>query len=111
MTTPQNNPTVEKKLGIGFLRQWLNEDRITDPKKMVTNEDILTFIDDPKTLLQAEREKLVGEIEKLKPEDTEAKGWDIIEEHLGESCCPGDDAGMGYEVAISDIITLIRDKK
>ena len=25
---------------IGFLRQWLNEDRITDPKKMVTNEMI-----------------------------------------------------------------------
>lgn len=25
---------------IGMLRQWLNEDRITDPKKMVTNEEI-----------------------------------------------------------------------
>lgn len=25
---------------MGFLRQWLNEDRITDPKKMVTTEDI-----------------------------------------------------------------------
>ena len=25
---------------IGFLRQWLNEDRITDPKKMISNEDI-----------------------------------------------------------------------
>lgn len=25
---------------IGMLRQWLNEDRITDSKKMVTNEDI-----------------------------------------------------------------------
>jgi len=28
------------KENIGQLRQWLNEDRITDPKKMVTNEQI-----------------------------------------------------------------------
>ncbi len=28
---------------VGFLRQWLNEDRITD-KKFVTNEEILTFL-------------------------------------------------------------------
>lgn len=28
------------KRNIGMLRQWLNEDRITDPKKMVTNEEI-----------------------------------------------------------------------
>ena len=25
---------------IGLLRQWLNEDRITEPKKMITNKDI-----------------------------------------------------------------------
>ncbi len=25
---------------VGMLRQWLNEDRITDPKKMVTNEQL-----------------------------------------------------------------------
>jgi hypothetical protein len=30
---------------IGMLRQWLNEDRITDPKKMVTNEDIKHWLD------------------------------------------------------------------
>lgn len=29
---------------IGMLRQWLNEDRITDPKKLITNEDILYFL-------------------------------------------------------------------
>lgn len=29
---------------IGMLRQWLNEDRITDPKKMVTNDDIIHFL-------------------------------------------------------------------
>ena len=29
---------------VGFLRQWLNEDRITDPNKMITNEDILRWL-------------------------------------------------------------------
>ena len=29
---------------VGMLRQWLNEDIITDPKKMVTNEDLIHFI-------------------------------------------------------------------
>lgn len=29
-----------EKLKIGQLRQWLNEDRITDPKRMVSNEEI-----------------------------------------------------------------------
>ena len=29
---------------IGMLRQWLNEDRIDDTKKMITNEDILHFL-------------------------------------------------------------------
>ncbi len=30
----------EVRKQIGFLRQWLNEDRITEPKKMVTNQQI-----------------------------------------------------------------------
>ena len=30
---------------IGHLRQWLNEDRITDPKKMVTNEELRHWLD------------------------------------------------------------------
>lgn len=30
---------IEKER-IWFLRQWLNEDCITDPKRMVTNEDL-----------------------------------------------------------------------
>lgn len=29
--------------GISFLRQWLNEDRITD-KKMVTNDEIKSIL-------------------------------------------------------------------
>ena len=29
---------------VGMIRQWLNEDRITDPKKMITSEDLLYFI-------------------------------------------------------------------
>lgn len=34
---------MNKKLemNIGMLRQWLNEDRITDPNKLVTNEQIM----------------------------------------------------------------------
>lgn len=32
---------------IGFLRQYLNEDHITDPKKMVTNEDIKYWLNLP----------------------------------------------------------------
>lgn len=28
---------------IGFLRQWLNEDRITDVSRMVTNEQLLRW--------------------------------------------------------------------
>lgn len=31
---------------ISFLRQWLNEDRITDPNKMVSNEDIKRWLKD-----------------------------------------------------------------
>lgn len=34
-----NNMEISIKLNIGMLRQWLNEDRITD-KKMVTNEEL-----------------------------------------------------------------------
>lgn len=39
--------TVQKEerenIPVGFLRQWLNEDRITD-KNLVTDEQLLTFI-------------------------------------------------------------------
>lgn len=31
-------------VNIGMLRQWLNEDRITDPKRMITNEDIMHWL-------------------------------------------------------------------
>lgn len=32
------------KQNIGLLRQWLNEDRITDPNKFVTNEELLHWL-------------------------------------------------------------------
>ena len=32
------------KQKIGMLRQWLNEDRIKDAKRFVTNEDIETWL-------------------------------------------------------------------
>jgi len=34
----------EDEVGIEMLRQWLNEDRITDPDEMVSNEDIKLFL-------------------------------------------------------------------
>ena len=37
----------ERNKNISLLRQWLNEDRITDPKKMITNEQILTWFTNP----------------------------------------------------------------
>ena len=36
--------TLEKN--IGFMRQWLNEDRITDPKKMVKNEELKVWLEE-----------------------------------------------------------------
>lgn len=33
-----------KEQNIGQLRQWLNEDRITDLNKMVTNEEIKIWL-------------------------------------------------------------------
>lgn len=38
---PEIKTTIQN---IGMMRQWLNEDRITDPKNMVTNEDILHWL-------------------------------------------------------------------
>lgn len=35
-------PTTE--LRVGMLRQWLNENRIADPKKLVTNEEIMEWL-------------------------------------------------------------------
>ena len=34
------------KRNIGMLRQWLNEDRITDPKKMVTDKQLEFWLKD-----------------------------------------------------------------
>ena len=35
---------AELRENIGPLRQWLNEDRITDPKKMVSNENLESWL-------------------------------------------------------------------
>ena len=39
---------VITKVRISFLRQWLNEDRITDPKKMVTDKELAYWLFDMK---------------------------------------------------------------
>lgn len=40
----ENEIIVTDKKNIGLLRQWLNEERITDPKNLLTNEDIIAFL-------------------------------------------------------------------
>lgn len=43
--TCQCHAVVRVKMrNIGMLRQWLNEDRIGDARKMVTNEDLLAWL-------------------------------------------------------------------
>lgn len=42
---------------IGMLRQWLNEDRIKDGSRFVTNEELKTWFDDIIFLLESEEEK------------------------------------------------------
>jgi len=37
---PAHNFIEDFDKKIGMMRQWLNEDRITDSKKMVTNEEL-----------------------------------------------------------------------
>ena len=40
LSQAREDEKIDMKIKIGMLRQWLNEDRITEPKKMVTNEMI-----------------------------------------------------------------------
>jgi len=44
LTTTLKEATEPDMVRVGMLRQWLNEDRITDPEKMVTNEDIISWL-------------------------------------------------------------------
>ena len=49
---------VITKVRISFLRQWLNEDRITDPKKMVTNKDLEFWLFEQKDKPKTQNEKM-----------------------------------------------------
>ncbi len=42
----------EMRPAIGSMRQWLNEDRITDPNKMVTNENLWVWFNDIKSRIE-----------------------------------------------------------
>ena len=46
-TIPQLTERIEKEMEVKIsqLRQWLNEDRIDSPKKMITNEDIKHWLE------------------------------------------------------------------
>jgi hypothetical protein len=51
--TQRSLDMAELDKNIGMLRQWLNEDRITDPEKMVTNAQIahwFSLIPNPESL-------------------------------------------------------------
>jgi len=45
------------ELAISMLRQWLNEERITDSKKMVTNEEIKHWLEIEDIEEEEEKEK------------------------------------------------------
>ena len=45
------------ELAIGMLRQWLNEERITDSKKMVTSEEIKHWLEIEDIEEEEEKEK------------------------------------------------------
>ena len=48
------------ELAIGMLRQWLNEERITDSKKMVTSEEIKHWLEiEDKFLIKKEKNILL----------------------------------------------------
>ena len=48
------------ELAIGMLRQWLNEERITDSKKMVTSEEIKHWLEiEDEFLIKKEKHKLL----------------------------------------------------
>jgi len=53
-----------------MLRQWLNEDRIDDPKKMITNADIEYWLG------------MIGSEECRKRNKKEIKNWENIEKEL-----------------------------
>lgn len=71
-------------------------------------DDIIAFLEEVR---HQELEEIVKEIEKLKNvEDTEREGYDILEKHQQQHCCPGDDAWAGYEIALEEVKSLIAKK-
>lgn len=53
-------------------------------------------------------------IESLKDEeDTEARGWDLFfhgdNKKVNKHCCPGDDYGVVYEKALTDLLTKLEE--
>jgi len=47
----------EQTKNVGFLRQWLNEDRITDVKRMVTNKELLSWFPNTKWFPNSKEKK------------------------------------------------------
>lgn len=84
-------PTEARYRGIGTLRQWLNEDRITDPERMVTNEQLEHWLpDSPLAIL----ERLKAEVEIEKNDNT--IGYDF-----------GSDGQVCYDDALDKVLSLL----
>lgn len=60
------------ELSIGFLRQWLNENRITDPEKMVTTRELehwlrplLEEVENLRSLHTEDEETFAGHVKRM----------------------------------------------
>lgn len=56
LNTNKEETKTEIDLAIGLMRQWLNEDRITDPHKMVTNAELHQWLDKALGITNTEEE-------------------------------------------------------
>ena len=64
---------MSKKMNVGLLRQWLNEDRIDDPDKMVTNEMLERWLFSHRLVDESECEDNPVANESYANENTESK--------------------------------------
>jgi len=82
---------------------------LSEAEKESDRKEVREYLPLIHRLLQEREVELVEKIQKLRPEDEEAKGYEILEKE-GGGCCPGDDAGTGYVAALNDILSLIQKK-
>lgn len=85
----------------GCLRQWLNEDRITEPSKMVTNEDLKYWLEpiiSHLATLEKRAEKMTEALGLILPM---AKGW-AHEHPVGGNKVIVEEVEAAYRNAVKD---------